>query len=455
MRPALQLRLGQQLTLTPQLQQALRLLALPAAELERELQAALDSNVMLEAGDDAEADAEQAPVDADWDSAEVVETWREAGVGRDTSEHEPVRAEALDLRSHLLAQLPECRLSATDESIAIALIDALDDHGYLAEPVATIAAEVGVDEDEVEAVRHRLQRLDPLGVAATGLADCLAVQLSAFDPATPALASARTLVTQHLEALAHPRRDALCRALGIGDDELEQALRLIRSLHPRPAALLPSAEPEYVRPDASVQKRGGRWVVELNLGTLPALRINESYASALGRDGDPTLRAQLNEARWLVKSLAMRHVTLLRVATSIVERQVGFLERGATGMRPLQLKEIAQMLGLHESTISRVAAGKYLLTPRGMFEFRYFFSGQLGATDGGAEVSATAVRALIERLVQEEDAQRPLSDSAIVKALAQRGVRVARRTVTKYREALAIPASYDRRRTEEQRCRST
>ena len=453
MRPALQLRLGQQLTLTPQLQQALRLLALPAAELERELQAALDANVMLEAGD-APGD-DPAPVESDWDSAEPCETWTGAGGSRDLSEHEPMRVEVLDLRSQLLAQLPECRLSATDESIAIALIDALDEHGYLAEPVATIAAEVGVDEDEVEAVRHRLQRLDPTGVAAVGLADCLAVQLTAFDPATPALATARTLVTQHLEALAHPRRAALCATLGIGDDELSVALRLIRSLHPRPAALLPGAEPEYVRPDASVRRRGGRWVVELNLGSLPVLRINEPYASALGRGSDPTLRAQLAEARWLVKSLAMRHATLLRVATSIVERQVGFLERGAAGMRPLQLKEIAAALGLHESTVSRVAAGKYLLTPRGMFEFRYFFSGRFGAADGGAHVSATAVLALIERLVQEEDPQRPLSDSAIVEALAARGVRVARRTVTKYREALAIPASYDRRRTEEERCRST
>jgi len=460
MRPALQLRLGQQLALTPQLQQALRLLALPTLELERELQSALDSNLMLETvepGNEAAGDADddaalgsdpvelELEAEPDWDPAHADESWN-APRGTSGEAREPIRADELDLRTHLLEQLPLCRLSDADREIALALIDALDDHGYLAEPVATLATELAVGADEVEAVRHLVQRLDPVGAASLDLRDCLLAQLGEFDTATPALAAARGLVDQHLEALAQPRLAQLARQLGVGEDEVALALRLIRSLHPRPAALLPGAATEYLRPDAIVQRRGPRWVVELTHGTLPALRVNEAYAKALVRGGDPALRAQLAEARWLVKSLAMRHTTVLRVARAIVERQVGFLERGPEAMRPLQLKEVAAELGVHESTISRVAAGKYLLTPRGAFEFRHFFSTQLGS-DTGDEVSSTAVRALIQRLVAEEDARRPLSDAAIVQALARRGIRVARRTVTKYREALAIPASYERRAT--------
>jgi len=460
MRPSLTLRLGQHLALTPQLQQALRLLAMPALELELELRNALDQNPMLELVDadqtgepdhDAPTDApaadadphDDAAVDADWDAADAVTVGSSAASG-ERDDYEGSAAAPLDLRSHLIDQLDECRFSADDLELALALLDSLDENGWLAAPVAELAVELAVEPGELEAVRHRLQHLDPLGACSTGLADCLLVQLARFEPATPGLAIARRLVGEHLAALAQPRLPTLARALGVAEDELALGLHLIRNLHPRPAALLATGEAEFVVPDAVVRRREGRWVVELNLANLPQLRVDERYAAALSRGSDAPLRAQLTEARWLVRSLTMRNQTLLGVARALVERQVAFLERGPEAMRPLLARELALQLELHESTISRVTAGKWLLTPRGSFPFRHFFSTQLEREDGG-DVSSTAVRAMIERLVGDEDQRRPLSDNDLTKALAERGIRVARRTVTKYREALAIPASYERR----------
>ena len=452
MRPALQLRLGQQLSLTPQLQQALKLLAMPQAQLEATLQLALDSNVMLEtldgsAEDDAreiEPDAEDEPtVEADWDSLESEGGWESQGGAALPDVDAPV---ILDLRQHLLAQLPECRFSAADTELALALIDALDEQGYLAEPSAAIADGLAVDAAEVEAVRHRLQRLDPVGTCSIDLADCLGVQLGELAATTPALATARTLIQQHIARLGRSDSATLATLLAVPVAEIDAALRLIRSLNPRPAAQLPTAATEYVRPDARVRRSAAGWTVELDLSGLPSLKVNEAYARALGRGANSDLRGQLSEARWLIKSLAMRNVTLLRVATAVVERQVEFLEHGPEALRPLLLREIAAKLELHESTVSRVTSGKWLLTPRGMFELRHFFSNQV-PTDAGGAVSATAARAVIQRLVAAEDARHPLSDEALVQALAGQGIRLARRTVTKYREALAIPASYERRTT--------
>jgi RNA polymerase sigma-54 factor len=458
MRPALQLRLGQQLSLTPQLQQALKLLAMPQLELEATLKQALESNVMLEALDadatlDAGAaapDADDAPepadgaevaVESDWDSLEAEGSWEAHGGGLLPEVDAPV---ILDLRQHLLAQLTECRFSPADAELALALIDALDEHGYLVEPVAALAADLAVDTAEVEAVRHRLQRLDPIGTCSIDLADCLGVQLSELPPATPALATARRLVAEQIGRVGRSEPAALAASLGVPTREVEAALRLIRNLSPRPAAALPSVATEYVRPDARVRRTAEGWTVELDLSGLPSLRVNEAYARALGRDANSDMRGQLSEARWLIKSLAMRNATLLRVATAVVERQVEFLEHGPEALKPLLLREIAAKLELHESTISRVTSGKWLLTPRGMFELKHFFSNQVSAEAGGG-VSATAARAVIQRLVQAEDARSPLSDEALVQALAAQGIRLARRTVTKYREALAIPASYERR----------
>lgn len=461
MRPALQLRLGQQLSLTPQLQQALKLLAMPQAQLEATLTLALESNVMLEALD-ADADAEPAVADAefeaddealepvvaaDWDSLESEGGWETRGTAALPDIDAPI---VLDLRQHLLAQLPECRFSAADTDLALALIDALDEQGYLAEPVAALASDLAVEAAEVEAVRHRLQRLDPVGTCSVDLADCLGVQLSELDPGTPALATARCLIGQHIARVGRSEPAALAATLGVAVDEVDAALKLIRSLAPRPAAQLPTAATEYVRPDARVRRSAGGWVVELDLAGLPSLRVNEAYARALGRGTGGGLREQLSEARWLIKSLAMRNATLLRVATAVVARQVEFLEHGPEALKPLLLREIASALELHESTVSRVTSGKWLLTPRGMFELRAFFSNEVSsqaAGEAGGGVSATAARAVIQRLVAGEDARRPLSDEALVQALAAQGIRLARRTVTKYREALAIPASYERRTT--------
>jgi RNA polymerase sigma-54 factor len=467
MRPALQLRLGQQLSLTPQLQQALKLLAMPQAQLEATLKLALESNVMLEAldagdaapepdasaadhavaADEAGADAEDdgATVEADWSSLEGDGSWDARGSGALPDFDAPV---TLDLRQHLLEQLPECRFSAADAETALALIDALDDQGYLAEPVAALATDLEVEAAEVEAVRHRLQRLDPVGTCSIDLADCLGVQLGELDHATPALPAARRLVAEHIARLGRAPTSELAAALGIAAAEVEAALKLIRSLTPRPAAALLAAATEYVRPDLRVRRGAAGWTVELDLAGLPALRVNEAYARALGRSANPGLREQLAEARWLIKSLAKRNATLLRVATAVVERQVEFLERGPEALKPLLLREIAAALELHESTVSRVTSGKWLLTPRGMFELRAFFSNQVSnqaASAAGGGVSATAARAVIQRLVEAEDARQPLSDEALVQALAAQGIRLARRTVTKYREALAIPASYERR----------
>jgi RNA polymerase sigma-54 factor len=469
MRPALQLRLGQQLSLTPQLQQALKLLAMPQAQLEATLKLALESNVMLEAldagdaarepdadgfeagepaaADDADSDAEgdAASVEADWGSLESEGSWDARGSGVLPEFDVPV---TLDLRQHLLAQLPECRFSAADAETALALIDALDDQGYLAELSTAIAADLEVEAAEVEAVRHRLQRLDPVGTCSVDLADCLGVQLGELAADAPALTTARRLVAEHIARLGRAGSAELATMLGVGVAEVETALKLIRSLNPRPAASLPADATEYVRPDLRVRRGSVGWTVELDLAGLPALRVNEAYARALsttsGRGANAGLREQLAEARWLIKSLAMRNATLLRVATAVVSRQVEFLERGAESLKPLLLREIAAELELHESTVSRVTTGKWLLTPRGMFELRTFFSNQVaGEASGG--VSATAARAVIQRLVEAEDSRRPLSDEALVQALAAQGIRLARRTVTKYREALAIPASYERR----------
>ena len=458
MRPALQLRLGQQLSLTPQLQQALKLLAMPQLELEATLKLALESNVMLEAldagsvdegevGGEAESAADaDALVEPDWDSLEPEGSWESHGSGALPDVDAPV---ILDLRQHLLAQLPECRFSPADTDLALALIDALDDHGYLAEPCATLAGDLAVELDELEAVRHRLQRLDPVGTCSVDLADCLTVQLGELPPTTPALATARALVADHLARLGRSDSTTLAAQLRVAPAEVDRALKLIRSLSPRPAAALPAVATEYVRPDARVLRRGIGWAVELDLSGLPSLRVNEAYARALGRASDGDLRGQLAEARWLIKSLAMRNATLLRVVTAVVERQVEFLERGPEALKPLLLRDIAAALELHESTVSRVTSGKWLLTPRGMFELRALFSNQVSnqPADQAGGISATAARAVIQRLVAAEDSSRPLSDEALVKALAEHGIRLARRTVTKYREALAIPASYERRAT--------
>ncbi|HVV96445.1 MAG TPA: RNA polymerase factor sigma-54 [Rhodanobacteraceae bacterium] len=473
MKPALQIRLNQQLALTPQLQQAIRLLQLSSMELELELNAAIESNPLLELeaerGEDGEGEIE--PIDGAEAPAENAESSSESASESDDgpldlelerSDHrgtpldedglEPQDAEVEDLRDHLLWQLNLTPMSSRDRAIAAALIEAIDDDGYLAESneaiQASLAALYAVTADEIEAVRHRLQRFDPVGVASRSLKDCLAVQLDTLDPSTQGLALAKTLVDEHLEALARQDKARLCQRVHASEADFETALALIRSLAPKPGIGYSNATAEYVAPDAYARKVSGRWQVALAPGCQPRLGINEHYASLIAkarREDASYLRGQLQEARWLIKSLKTRAETMLKVATSIVRAQEAFLEFGAEAMRPLVLKDVAEEIGMHESTVSRVTTRKFLHTPRGTFEFKYFFSSGVSTVDGGA-ASATAIQAMIKKLIGDEQPARPMSDQALAAELNKRGISVARRTVAKYREAMNIPSSNDRSR---------
>ncbi|MEO5626161.1 MAG: RNA polymerase factor sigma-54 [Dokdonella sp.] len=470
MKPALQLRLGQSLALTPQLQQAIRLLQLSRLELELELNTALESNPLLDMED---GDADEADGDAD-NTSEIeagttepegdiaAEATDEQPLDLDRTEYrgtaldedgmEPQDAEIEDLRDHLLWQLNLTPMSARDRAIGAAIIEAIDDDGYLGETDEvirdTLASLYTIGLAEIESVRHRVQHFDPVGVASRNLRECLGVQLNVFDAQTPGLALARALVADHLEALAKHDRARLCQRVHCDEADFDVALALIRTLVPKPGSGYSNTAAEYVAPDAYARKVGGRWQVALAPGCQPRLGINEHYASLIAkarRDDASYLKGQLQEARWLIKSLKTRAETMLKVAASIVRAQEGFLEFGAEAMRPLVLKDVAEEIGMHESTISRVTTRKFLHTPRGTFEFKYFFSSGVTTVDGG-NASATAIQAMIKKLIGEEKPARPLSDQGLAAELNRRGINVARRTVAKYREALNIPSSNDRSR---------
>jgi RNA polymerase sigma-54 factor len=341
--------------------------------------------------------------------------------------------------------------------VATAIIDSINDDGYLGAPIEDIhqglVRELGEDADleldEVEAVLHRIQQFDPLGVGARDLVECLHTQLAQLDPDTPWLREARQLAAEHLTLLANRDYTQLMRRMKLSEPELLQVIELIQSMNPRPGSQLARNTAQYVVPDVFVTKRKGQWVVELNTDAIPRLRINRYYASLVRRadnsEDNNYLRNHLQEARWFLKSLQSRHETLLKVARCIVDRQRGFFEYGDEAMKPLVLRDIAEVVEMHESTISRVTTQKYMHTPRGIFEFKFFFSSHVGTADGG-ECSATAIRAIIKKLVAAENAVKPLSDSKIADLLADQGINVARRTVAKYREAMAIPPSNERKR---------
>jgi RNA polymerase sigma-54 factor len=475
MKPALQIRLGQTLALTPQLQQAIRLLQLSSMELEVELNTAIESNPLLELEGDREepdtgeaetvdgvesapetpAEAAEAAESAERDEGPLdleLERSDYRGSNLDEDGLEPQDAEVEDLRDHLLWQLNLTPMSPRDRAIAAAIIEAVDDDGYLSEPDESIQSSLAtlhqVSVEQIEAVRHRVQRFDPVGVASRTLRECLDVQLDTLDRATPGRTLARTLVNEHLEALARQDRNRLCQRVHASEEEFETAVTLIRSLVPKPGVGFSSATAEYVAPDAYARRVGGRWQVALAPGCQPRLGINEHYASLIAkarREDASYLRGQLQEARWLIKSLKTRAETMLKVATSIVRAQEAFLEFGAEAMRPLVLKDVAEEIGMHESTVSRVTTRKFLHTPRGTFEFKYFFSSGVSTVDGGA-ASATAIQAMIKKLIGDEQPARPMSDQALASELNRRGISVARRTVAKYREAMNIPSSNDRSR---------
>ncbi len=312
---------------------------------------------------------------------------------------------------------------------------------------ATLKPEIGVSEGEIEAMLRTVQGFDPIGVAARDLGECVSLQLRVLDPATPGLGTALALAQGHLDQVASRELALLRRELKVSEEELEQALVLVRGCHPRPGAQISSAAPQYVVPDVFVRRSTNGWTVEMNSATVPRVRLNESYASLIGRAAShATMRTQLQEARWLLKSLEIRHDTLLKVARSIVERQHEFLEQGEERMRPMILRDIAEAIGMHESTISRVTSGKFMHTPRGVFELRYFFSSQVESSDGSG-TSSTAIRAKIRKLIKEEASEAPLSDSRIAEILSKEGIPVARRTVAKYRESMSIAPSNERKRS--------
>jgi len=473
MKPSLQLRIGQQLTMTPQLQQAIRLLQLPTLELQQQVMQALETNVLLEGGDDIEAtasfeqlvEAEQnnpsddsegsaaepeavVEIGEEWSEPNASESetpWTRSGDGELELEDESGRS----LQDHLLWQLELAHLSADKLVIGHAIVDSINDDGYLTETteaiVEAIAGEVPADAASVEAVLAIIQQFDPAGVAARSVSECIELQLAQLDPATPGLEAARTLARQHLELVASQQFSLLQRQMHCSTEELEVALALVRSCHPRPGAGMQAVRTEYVVPDVYVRRSPQGWMVELNPSALPRVRLNESYAGMITRAPDhAVLRTQLQEARWLLRSLEIRNDTMLRVARTIVERQLAFLDSGEESMQPMILKDVAEAVEMHESTISRVTTGKYMHTPRGVYEFRFFFSSQVPGDDGTG-VSSTAIRAKIRKLIAAETPDRPLSDHQIAGMLSGDGIQVARRTVAKYREALGIPPSSERR----------
>jgi RNA polymerase sigma-54 factor len=458
---SLQLKLGQQLTMTPQLQQAIRLLQLPVLELNSELQQLLESNVMLEQEEPADSDdttsaAEQITVVAgedkeqsDWEdiygSGRSNESWN----GEDFPQADLPDTSSESLQDYLLWQLEMGDLLAEEVLIAQTLVDSINDDGYLIDTLENLTKNfpdgIKVSPEQAEVVLARIQLLDPVGVGSRNPAECITIQLRQLSADEPGRDLAIRIAADDLDMLAEHQYSMLRRQLGVSDEELENAILLIRACNPRPGSAIQSGTAEYVVPDVYVRKQDERWVVEVNRGSSPRLKVNQAYADMLrGNGSHTTLKTQLQEARWLVRSLEIRNDTLLRVAMSIVERQTEFLEHGEEAMKPMILKDIAELLELHESTISRATTNKYMHTPRGVFEFRYFFSSQLSASDG-SEQSGTSVRARIKRLIGHENPAKPLSDSKITKLLEEEGINVARRTVAKYREAMNIPTSSERR----------
>jgi len=483
MKQSLQLRLGQQLTMTPQLQQAIRLLQLSSLELQGEVQAVLDSNLMLERADDpqdlpvppetlaaqaaADSSAEtevgakadqlpdELPVDSVWE--DIYEssdgaTSYSRGEDEEWDPYERYAGAGESLHDHLYWQM---RLTPFDDRallVATAIIDAIDESGYLRQSLEEICQglrdECAVTPTEAEAVLKLVQHFDPQGVGARSPAECLLLQLEALPEDTPWLAEAQCLVESHLELLADRDFTGLMRRLKVSREELQGIISLIQSLDPHPGARWSNVAPQYVIPDVIVYRQKHVWRVELNAENSPKLRINARYAALARQAGQSDdkvyLKNHLQEARWFLKSLQNRNETLLKVATCIVERQREFLERGDEYMKPLILRDIAETLSMHESTISRVTTQKYLHTPRGIYELKYFFSSHVGTSDGG-ECSSTAIRAMIRKLIQAEDPGKPLSDHKIAGLLGADGIQVARRTVAKYREAMSIPPSSDRK----------
>lgn len=474
------LKVANTLSLTPQLQQAIRLLQLSSLELEQEIQLQLDSNPLLEKVEEqadveslsaADVDRDQKdltnelnadhlpddlPVDTDWDD---VYTHQPTSLGMpEYEEREDNRQGVLGLKEHMLEQINLLHFSKIDQLIAYCIIDSLDDKGFLESDISEITASVqhlldsmdyedSIEEDEVLVVLKHIQRLEPVGVGSRHLAECLLIQLESLPANTPCRQDAMQLMT-HYELLISNEIPKLLKQTGLNTDQLKCAVELLKTLKPHPGMEFEDNESDYQIPDVVVMKKNDSWQVQLNPDVMPKLRVNSFYANMIRRadqsDDNQYLRNQMLEAKNFIKSIDERHKTLLKVATCIVEHQRTFLEIGAEGMKPLVLRNIAEEVELHESTVSRVTTNKYMLTPRGLFELKYFFSSHVGTTSGG-EASSTAIRAKIKKLIADENLRKPLSDNAIANILKEEGIDVARRTVAKYRESLHIPSSSERK----------
>jgi RNA polymerase sigma-54 factor len=465
--------------MTPQLQQAIKLLQMSTLDLQQEIQQALESNMMLEVNEEENnsqslepapekkpehADTvtsegsqtdmpDELPIDSSWD--DIYENALEASVhSSDTPEFEAQRSNAATLLEHLLWQLALTTFSERDHAIAIAIIDSINNDGYLGSSPDDIYQGLqnqldDLDFDEVIAVLHRVQLFDPVGVGAQDLSDCLRLQLQQLPDSTPYKAEALMIVCDFLDLLATHEQAKLMRRMELTEQKLNKVVELIRTLDPKPGAKIQESMSEYVIPDVYVAKENDQWQVHLNPEIAPKLRINPFYSALIKRSDNSKdnacMKDHLQEAKWFIKSLHSRNDTLLRVARSIVKRQTGFLEHGSIAMKPLILKEIAEELELHESTISRVTTQKYMHTPNGIIEFKYFFSSHV-STEGGGECSSTAIRAFIKELISNENLAKPLSDSKIADLLKEKGINVARRTIAKYREAMLISSSNQRKR---------
>lgn len=468
--------------MTPQLQQAIKLLQLSTLDLQQEIQQVLDSNMMLEVSDeesgfveapeppqkqeneygelpnlDAPSDIPQElGTDSSWEDVyDTVQSYTPSqGDSNDSDDYLFQRARAETLHDHLMWQMELTPFGEQDYAIATALIDAIDDDGYLTSPIEDIHQGLlsqidDLELDEVMAVLHRVQNFDPPGVAAQNLADCLSIQLKQLPEHTPWKQEALELTSQYLDMLARRELGKLKRLLDLDDEQLNRVIALIRTLEPKPGRTIAIQEAQYVIPDVFVMRLGREWVVTLNPEIAPKLRVNPFYSGMIKRADNSTdnvtMKNHLQEARWFIKSLQSRNETLLKVARSIVEHQKDFLEFGERAMKPLVLRSVAEEVGMHESTISRVTTQKYMHTPNGVYEFKYFFSSHV-STDAGGECSATAIKAYLKEMIEQEDQGKPLSDLTLSAMLKDKGIQVARRTVAKYREALNIPPSNERKR---------
>lgn len=482
MKSSLQLKFGQNLTMTPQLQQAIRLLQLSTLDLQQEIQEALDSNPLLEVEEAVEERSDEnndsspeneytSTQDKDLtDSSEHIEqsnisdeltidaSWEDiysantGSTGISVDPELPIyQGETTQtLQDYLAWQLELTPFTDTDRTIAHAILDGLDEYGYLTESIEDIQQSLGninIEIDEIIAVLKRIQQFDPLGVASRNLQECLLLQLKIYPEETPWLNEARMILEQHIDLLGNRDYKLISRKTKLKEEELAQILQLIQQLDPRPGNSITTDDTEYVIPDVSVFKEKGKWSVSINPDSVPRLKVNQQYAAmGKGNSADSQyIRSHVQEAKWLIKSLESRNETLLKVARCIVEHQQNFFEYGEEAMKPMVLNDIALDVDMHESTISRVTTQKYMHTPRGIFELKYFFSSHV-STDAGGECSSTAIRALIKKLVAEEDSKKPLSDNKIATLLVEQGIQVARRTVAKYRESLSIAPSSQRKR---------